>query len=95
MAAIAFALSVSTDSPLGAVGGAVGVVIISNILDAITALGAWRRLLPTHWQFSWLNALQPQVSWTPMIEGAAVSFCYSVVLIALAFRRFRAKDILS
>jgi len=95
VAAIAFVLSVSTDSPLGAVGGAVGVVIVSNIIDAITALGAWRRLLPTHWQFSWLNALQPQISWTPMIEGAVVSFCYAVVLIALAFRRFRAKDIVS
>lgn len=95
VAGLAFVLSVSTDSPLGAVGGAVGVVIISNILDAITALGPWRLLLPTHWQFSWLNALQPQVSWTPMIEGAVVSCCYAVVLVALAFRRFRAKDIVS
>ncbi|HVB45511.1 MAG TPA: ABC transporter permease [Streptosporangiaceae bacterium] len=95
VAGLAFVLSVSTDSPLGAVGGAVGVIIVSNILDAITALGTWRRLLPTHWQFSWLNALQPQINWTPMVEGAVVSFCYAVVLVALAFRRFRAKDIVS
>jgi ABC-2 type transport system permease protein len=95
VAGLAFLLSVCTDSPLGAVGGAVGVIIVSNILDAVTALGNWRLLLLTHWQFSWLNALQPQINWTPMIEGASVSFCYAVVLIALAFRRFRAKDIVS
>ena len=45
-----------TDSPLGAVGGAVGLVIVSNILDAVTALGSWREILPTHWQFAWLDA---------------------------------------
>jgi len=95
VAGLAFLLSVCTDSPLGAVGGAVGVMIVSNILDAVTALGTWRRLLPTHWQFSWLNVLAPQINWTPMIEGASVSLCYAVVLIALAFRRFRAKDIVS
>ena len=95
VAGLAFVFSVSTDSPLGAVGGAVGVMILSNILDAITALGAWRRVLPTHWQFSWLNVLQSQINWVPMIEGVAVSCCYTVILIALAFRRFRNKDIVS
>jgi ABC-type transport system involved in multi-copper enzyme maturation permease subunit len=95
VAAIAFVLSVSTDSPLGAVGGAVGLVIISNILDAVTALGSWRQILPSHWQFAWLSVLQPQISWTGMLEGASVSVSYAIVLFALAFRRFRAKDIVS
>ncbi len=95
VAAIAFVLSVSTDSPLGAVGGAVGLVIISNILDAVTALGSWRQILPSHWQFAWLSVLQPQISWTGMIEGASVSVSYAIVLFALAFRRFRVKDIVS
>jgi ABC-2 type transport system permease protein len=95
VAAIAFLLSVSTDSPLGAVGGAVGLVIISNILDAVTALGSWRQILPSHWQFAWLDVLQPQISWTGMIEGASISVSYAIVLLALAFRRFLAKDILS
>jgi ABC-2 type transport system permease protein len=95
VAAIAFWLSVSTDSPLGAVGGAVGIMIISDILDQVTALGAWRQILPSHWQFAWLDVLQPQITWTDMIEGASVSVAYAIVLFALAFRRFRAKDIVS
>jgi hypothetical protein len=95
VAGLAFLLSVSTDSPLGAVGGAVGLVIISNILDNVTALGSWREILPTHWQFVWLNAMQSQITWAGMIEGTSVSVCYAVLLLALAFRRFRAKDIVS
>ncbi len=95
VAGLAFLLSVSTDSPLGAVGGAVGIFIVSNILDAVTALGSWRQILPTHWQFAWLDAMQPQTSWDGMLEGMSVSVSYAVVLFALAFRRFRTKDIVS
>jgi hypothetical protein len=95
VAALAFLLSVSTDSPLGAVGGAVGLVIVSNILDAVTALGSWREVLPTHWQFAWLDAVQSQVTWGGMIEGASVSVSYAVILFALAFRHFRVRDIVS
>jgi ABC-type transport system involved in multi-copper enzyme maturation permease subunit len=95
VAGVAFLLSVSTDSPLGAVGGAVGLVIVSNILDAVTALGSWREILPTHWQFAWLDAFSAQLSWGGMVEGAAVSVSYALVLFALAFRHFRRKDIVS
>jgi ABC-type transport system involved in multi-copper enzyme maturation permease subunit len=95
VAGLAFLLSVSTDSPLGAVGGAVGLVIVSSILDAVTALGNWREVLPTHWQFAWLDVMAPQVTWTDMIEGAAVSVTYALILFALAFRRFRKADIVS
>jgi ABC-type transport system involved in multi-copper enzyme maturation permease subunit len=95
VAGLAFLLSVSTDSPLGAVGGAVGLVIVSNILDAITALGSWREILPTHWQFAWISLLQAQVTWSGMIEGASISVAYAVVLLAYAFRHFRTRDIVS
>jgi len=95
VAALAFLLSVTTDSPLGAVGGAVGLVIVSNILDAVTALGDWRQLLPSHWMYSWMDALQPSVQWSGMVKGTAVSVSYAVVLLALAFRRFRTKDVVS
>ncbi|GAA2606274.1 ABC transporter permease subunit [Actinomadura fulvescens] len=95
VAALAFLLSVTTDSPLGAVGGAVGLVIVSNILDAVTALGDWRDFLPTHWMYSWMDALQPQIQWTGMAKGTAISLTYALVLFALAFRRFRTRDIVS
>ncbi|HZC41227.1 MAG TPA: ABC transporter permease subunit [Streptosporangiaceae bacterium] len=95
VAGLAFLLSVTTDSPLGAVGGAVGLVIVSSILDQVTALGSWREILPTHWQFAWLDAFSAQLSWGAMVEGAAVSVSYALVLFALAFRHFRRKDIVT
>ena len=45
-AGLAFWLSTKTDAPLGAVGGAVGLTIVGNVLDAVTALGAWRDSCP-------------------------------------------------
>ncbi|MGD0928088.1 MAG: ABC transporter permease subunit [Streptosporangiaceae bacterium] len=95
VAGIAFLLSVSTDSPLGAVGGAVGLMILSAILDQVTALGSWREILPSHWQFAWLDAVQPQIAWGGMVEGASACACYGIVFLALAFQRFQRKDIVS
>ncbi|MEV6953001.1 ABC transporter permease [Streptomyces sp. NPDC051183] len=94
-AGLAFWLSTRTDAPLGAVGGAVGLTIVGNVLDAVTALGSWREFLPAHWQFAWADALQPQLEWGGMVKGVAVSVSYAVVLFALAFRGFSRKDIVS
>ncbi|MFC5804163.1 ABC transporter permease [Streptomyces formicae] len=94
-AGLAFWLSTRTDAPLGAVGGAVGLTIIGNVLDAVTALGTWREYLPAHWQFAWADALQPQLEWGGMLKGAAVSVTYALILFALAFRGFARKDIVS
>ncbi|MFE4538172.1 ABC transporter permease [Streptomyces scopuliridis] len=94
-AGLAFWLSTKTDAPLGAVGGAVGLTIIGNVLDAVTALGSWRDFLPAHWQFAWADALQPQLEWSGMVKGAAISVTYAVVLFALAFRGFSRKDVVS
>ncbi|MFF1506095.1 ABC transporter permease [Streptomyces sp. NPDC058326] len=94
-AGLAFWLSTRTDAPLGAVGGAVGLTIVGNVLDAVTALGDWREYLPAHWQFAWIDALQPQLEWGGMVKGTAISLTYALVLFALAFRGFARKDIVS
>ncbi|MEV5350094.1 ABC transporter permease [Streptomyces achromogenes] len=94
-AALAFWLSTVTGAPLGAVGGAVGLTIVGNVLDAVTALGHWRDFLPAHWQFAWADAVQPTPEWSGMIQGAALSVTYALVLFALAFRTFSRKDVVS
>ena len=94
-AGLAFWLSTKTDAALGAVGGAVGLTIIGNVLDAVTALGDWRDFLPAHWQFAWADAVQPHPEWSGMIQGAAISVTYALVLFALAFRGFARKDVVS
>lgn len=93
--ALAFLLSVVTDAPLAAVGGATFLVVVSNILDSITALDPYRNVLPTHFQYSWLDALTPSISWTDMTRGTALAVIYASVLLAAAWLRFARKDITS
>ncbi|MFM9445499.1 ABC transporter permease [Streptomyces acidiscabies] len=94
-AGLAFWLSTRTDAPLGAVGGAVGLTIVGNVLDQVTALGDWRDFLPAHWQYAWADAVQPTPEWAGMAQGASVSVTYAVILFALAFRGFAKKDVVS
>jgi ABC-2 type transport system permease protein len=95
VSALAFLLGVWTDAPLGAVGGAVLLVIVSNILDAVTALGDWRNLLPTHYSYAWTDVLSPDISWDQMARGGLWSLAYAVVLLAFAWWHFERKDVVS
>jgi ABC-2 type transport system permease protein len=95
VAALAFLLSVVTDAPLAAVGGATFLVVVSNILDSITALDPYRVVLPTHFQYSWLDALSAQISYDDMIRGTALAVIYSAILFTAAWVRFARKDITS
>jgi ABC-2 type transport system permease protein len=95
VSALAFVLGVWTDAPLGAVGGAVLLVIVSNILDAVTALGDWREVLPTHYSYAWTDVLSPDIVWDEMARGVLWSLGYSLVLFVLAWWHFDRKDIVS
>lgn len=95
VAGLAFYLSVATDVPLGAVGGAIGIMILSNILDAITGLGSLRNWLPTHYAFSWFDAFSSTIDWTQMVRGASYAVMLFGILIALSIHRFGKKDVTS
>lgn len=95
VAALALLLSVSTDAPLGAVGGTVMVAIVSQILDQITALEGLRDYLPTHYGTAWANLLATDVDWDGMTRGIFASACYALLLGGLAVWRFTRKDITS
>jgi ABC-2 type transport system permease protein len=95
VAGLAFYLSVSTDVPLGAVGGAIGIIILSNILDAISGLGSIRNWLPTHYSFSWFDALSSSIDWSQMIRGVSYSIVLFSIFTSLAVIKFNKKDITS
>lgn len=95
VAGLAFLLSVLTDAPLGAVGGAVLLSILSQILDQITALGGIRSWLPTHYGLAWTGALVEPIRWDDMVRGAFSGLAYATVFVAIAVLRFRRKDITS
>jgi ABC-2 type transport system permease protein len=92
---LAFLLSVSTDAPLGAVGGAVLLHILSSILDQIEALGSIRSFLPTHYNDAWVGLLSTPVQSDAMVRGAISVVAYTALFGGLAFWRFLRKDIVS
>jgi ABC-2 type transport system permease protein len=95
VAGLALLLSVSTEAPLGAVGGAVLVAILSQILDQITALGNLRNYLPTHYSFAWIDLISKDIDWTNMASGLLSSAIYATAFLLVASRRFSTKDITS
>lgn len=95
VAALALLLSVSTDAPLAAVGGAVLLQIVSNILNAVPELGDLRNVLPTRYSQAWLSLLSSPVQWDEMVRGTVTSLAYASVFTFWAFRRFSRKDVTS
>lgn len=95
VAALGLLLSVSTEAPLGAVGGTVLVAILSSILDQITALGDLRDFLPTHFSFAWMDLIATDIDWNNMAGGALSAVLYATVFGLLAARRFATKDVTS
>jgi ABC-2 type transport system permease protein len=95
VAGLALLLSVSTDAPLGAVGGAVMVSILSQILETINALGDLRDYLPTRFNSAWADLLASPIDWTHLASGAFSGLAYATVFGLAAWWRFATKDITS
>jgi ABC-2 type transport system permease protein len=94
-AGLAFLMSVLTDVPLGAVGAAVVIVIVVNILDAIEALGSIRTFLPGEYSNAWVGALNTTIDWDTMARGVAYSLIAFGLFALIATLRFDRKDITS
>lgn len=95
VAGLALLLSVTTDAPLGAVGGAVMVSILSQILETIDALGDLRNYLPTRFGSTWIDLLAAPVDWGDLASGAFSGLAYATVFGLAAWWRFATKDITS
>jgi ABC-2 type transport system permease protein len=93
--AFGFMLSTMTDSPAGAVFGAVGLYIVSTILDAIDSVGKIRYGLPTHYFDAWTD-LFSRNRWTDdMTRMMLLPIPYVLVFCGIAWWWFHRKDITS
>jgi ABC-2 type transport system permease protein len=95
VAGLAFLMSVLTDAALGAVGGAVMLWILSSILDQITALGAVRDFLPSHYSDAWRGLLSTPIQFEDLAKGTISAVVYATIFWGLAFYRFTRKDVTS
>ena len=94
-AVVTFGFFVSTlsDVPQGGVGAAIGLYIVSQILDALTSLGTIRHGLPTRHLDDWIVLFTGRGPNADMFKGVLVQVPYIVVFGGLAFWRFQRKDI--
>ena len=95
VAAFAFAIGVTTDAPLAAVGGAVLLMIVVRHPGLDPRPGRHPQGLPGHYAYAWADALAPTVDYSDMITGALWSIGYAIVLVGFAFWHFLRKDITS
>ncbi len=91
---IALLVSVATENVLAAVAAGIGTYIISDILNAVSALHRIRPVLPTEYYDKWTQLFLPGASLSGMVHGIEVQVCWMAVTIGLAFYIFSHKDIL-
>ncbi len=95
VAGLALLLSVSIDSPLGAVGATVLVYIVFSILNQISALDGVRPYLPENYVLGWVQLFSPVPDWTQMTWGVFTGLAYGLLFGGLAALRFARRDIVS
>jgi ABC-2 type transport system permease protein len=95
VAAFAFLLSTMTDTAVGAVAGGVGLGIVSEILNGISALGVVRYGLPTHYWQAWNGLFVVPSRTADMVRGTLLQIPYFIAFVAFAWWWFRRKDVLS
>jgi ABC-2 type transport system permease protein len=93
--AFSFMVSTMTDSPAGAIAAGVGLYFLSQILDAITALGSIRYGLPTHYFDSWVDMFTHNHVSSDLARGAFLQLGYILLFCGIAAWWFRRKDVLS
>lgn len=93
--AFAFMLSTMTDAALGAVSGAIGLTVVSEILDAIPPLRTSRNFLVTHYWQVWTDLFRQPVSSGEVIRGVLLQVPYVIAFLIVAWWWFHRKDIVS
>jgi ABC-2 type transport system permease protein len=95
VACLAFALSTATDEPVGAVAGTIVLVIVVQILDNISALGAVRDWLPVHEAAAWVGLLADPPRVGDLVRGMWLQVPYIAAALGWAWWRFTRSDVVS
>ncbi len=94
-AAIALLFATILDSPLGSVGVAVGIAVVSQILDVVPTLGTLRVVLPTHYALAWTDLFVDPPLPDELAAGTLQAALFAVVACIGAWHRFARRDVTS
>ena len=92
-AALALLFATILDSPLGSVGVATGIAVVSQILDVVPTLGTARVLLPTHYALAWTDLFVDPPLPDELAAGTLQAALFTVAACAAAWYRFSRRDI--
>jgi len=93
LGAIGLALSAFTQHAIAVMAAVLVVVIVSEILDAVSQVAAIHPYLPTHFWFSFDALLRMPIDWFQVLRGLASFAAYIVIFGAVALTRMRRANI--
>src|SRR5262249_58877286 len=93
LGAIGLALSTFTQHAIAVMAAVLVVVIVSEILDAVSQVAAIHPYLPTHFWFSFDALLRMPIDWFQVLRGLASFAAYIVIFGAVALPRMRRANI--
>jgi ABC-2 type transport system permease protein len=94
-ATIALLFATILDSPLGSVGVATGIAVVSQILDVVPTLGDARVVLPTHYSLAWTDVFVDPPLPDELAAGVLQAAIIAVVAGLAAWHRFARRDVTS
>lgn len=93
LGAIGLALSTFTQHAIAVMASVVVIVIVSQILDAVSQIAVIHPYLPTHFWLAFDSVLRTPIDWTSVLHGLASFAAYGVIFVAVAWARMRRADI--
>ena len=95
LAAIGVFVSTLTVSAPGATVVTIGVAIVSQIVDSLSALRVVHPYLLTHHWLAFVDLFRVPVSWSAMTDGLVLHLAYAVVFMVAGVGVFQRKDVLA
>ena len=93
LGAIGLALSTFTQHAIAVMASILVLVIVSEILDAVSQVAVIHPYLPTHFWFSFDALLRMPIDWAQVLHGLASFAVYIVIFGAVALTRMRRANI--
>ncbi len=93
--AIGLFVSTLTEQPIGATIAVLGLAVVSQILDSITAVSTIHPYLPTHYWLAFGDLLRDPISTDLIATGLLSAAVYAAIFWTAAWARFSGKDVTS
>lgn len=93
LGAIGIALSTFTQHAIAVMATILVVVMVSEILDAVSQVAAIHPYLPSHFWFSFDALLRNPIAWSGVLHGVASFAAYTVIFGAVAWARMRRANV--